>query len=379
MFEQRYMTQANFHSLETVLHELGIGTWEWDLSTDRVIWSESMSQFFGSPPANEKITTTRGNCLSKIHKDDIAVVEQSFKECISDKRNLKIEYRLIWPDNSIHWVQNRGCVVCSDNGIPEKLVGVMFDITQRKQMEIALNEAKEMAAMQNSAKSEFLTSMSHEMRTSLNSIIGFSQLIVQDDNLNDEQVDSVECIHKAGLHLTGLVDEIIDLAKIEAGKVQLNLEAIQVKQILAECIDLIGVTVVENGQNLTIDIEECEDWYIYTDTKRFIQVMLNLLSNAIKYNKPSGDIQILCDHVRDYVQIGVRDTGTGMSDEQLSRLFQPFERLGAEKTKIDGSGIGLVITKQLVELMGGQIEVESRVGEGSTFWVKLPCASFNLK
>ena len=136
---------------------------------------------------------------------------------------------------------------------------------------------------------------------------------------------------------------------------------------------------VENGQNLTIDIEECEDWYIYTDTKRFIQVMLNLLSNAIKYNKPSGDIQILCDHVRDYVQIGVRDTGTGMSDEQLSRLFQPFERLGAEKTKIDGSGIGLVITKQLVELMGGQIEVESRVGEGSTFWVKLPCASFNLK
>ena len=246
-------------------------------------------------------------------------------------------------------------------------------------MEIALNEAKELAAMQNSAKSDFLTSMSHELRTSLNSIVGFSQLMSQDDNLNEEQIDNIDCIEKAGLHLTGLVEEILDLAKIESGKVQLKLEAIQLKQFLSECADLISITVNESGQSLTIDIDGCEDRYIYTDHKRFMQVMLNLLSNAVKYNRSAGEIHIHCKQVGDHVHIGVRDTGTGMSAEQQSRLFQPFDRLGAEKTNINGTGIGLVITRQLVELMAGEIEVESRVGVGSTFWVKLPCAMFMLE
>ena len=372
--QQEYSTN---HYLEDILKQVNIGTWEWDLRTDDVTWSENMSRFVGKAPARGEIKTSRKQCIVPIHKDDLASVEKEINSCIRDHKNLKVEYRVVWPDHSIHWVQSRGHVIYSENNVPSQMFGIMFDITERKSMEQALQKANEQAARQNKAKSDFLSSMSHELRNPLNAVIGFSQIMSGDSNLTDEQIEYLDIIKRSGEHLISLIGEILDLAKIEAGKVDLTIEHLPLKDLLSECMELISVTAKEQKQNLSIELGECDNQYIYVDKKRFTQVMLNLLSNAVKYGPPHGDIHVSCEQTGDKVCIRVKDNGPGLSVEQQNKLFQPFERLGAEGTDIPGSGMGLVITMQLVELMHGRIGVESEPGSGSVFWIQCPCAEID--
>lgn len=360
--------------LEDILKQVNIGTWEWDLRTDDVIWSENMSQFLGRSSATGKLKITRDQCVAPIHGDDIDFVEKEINDCIRKNRRLKLEYRVVWPDNTIHWVQTRGSLVYSNENVPSHMLGVMFDITERKDMEQALYEAKKLAFHQNKAKSDFLSSMSHELRNPLNAIIGFSQLISEDSNLSGEQKEFIGIIKSSGEYLTSLIDEILDLAKIEAGKVDLTIENLLLKDLLSNCVELISVKVKEQGQNLSVDIGECDNEYLKVDKKRFTQVMLNLLSNAVKYNRPHGDVHVSCKKTVGKIRISVKDNGLGLNADQQNKLFQPFERLGAERTDIQGSGIGLVITKQLIELMNGHIGVESEPGSGTVFWIECTCA-----
>jgi PAS domain S-box-containing protein len=375
MFQQPKQEYETSHYLEDVLKEVDIGTWEWNLNTDDVTWSENMTKFVGGHPVQGKLKTTRNRCISPIHEDDIGYVENEINNCIQKEKNLKVEYRVVWPDGSVHWVQSRGFVVRDNHENPSHMLGVMFDITPRKHMEQALNEARELAARQNKAKSEFLSRMSHELRTPLNAIVGFSELISLDTNINSEQKDYLRLIRKSGEHLSSLINEVLDLARIEAGKIELDIKLAGVKVLLSECIDLIQGTISKNEQKLFIDIGECEGEYVHVDRKRFIQVVLNLLSNAVKYNRSRGKIHVTCKPQGDRLRISVRDNGPGLSAEQQEQLFQPFQRLGTERSNIQGTGIGLVITKQLVELMDGYIGVNSKVGKGSTFWIECPRAS----
>lgn len=360
--------------LEDILSQINIGTWEWNLFTDDVTWSENMSHILRGYSAKGKIKTTRNQCVSSIYEDDYSSVKKEFDDCIREKRNLKIEYRVVWPDNSIHWVQSRGSVIYSDNNIPSYMFGIAVDITERKDMELALYKTNELISTQNKAKSDFLTRMSHELKNPLNAVIGFSQLMSGDPNLTDDQNKSLEIISRSGEHINSLVDEILDLATIEAGKVNFTIEPIALTKILYECVELISITAKEQGQNISVNIGECANQYIRVDKKRFTQVMLNLLSNAVKYNRPHGEIHVSCKQTGDKLCISIKDNGLGLSAEQQNQLFEPFQRLGAETTNIPGTGMGLVITKQLVELMDGHIGVESTSGLGSTFWIEYPCA-----
>jgi PAS domain S-box-containing protein len=259
------------------------------------------------------------------------------------------------------------------------VVAAARDVTERilaeralQHTNVELNVAIATAEKANLAKSEFLSSMSHELRTPLNAILGFAQLMASESpppNLSQKQ--SIDQILQAGWYLLKLINEILDLALIESGKVSISLEAMSLTDILQECQAMIEPQALK--RNIDMHFPDFEHlFYVHADRMRVKQVMINLLSNAIKYNRDNGRVLIECRRASQYkIRVNVTDTGMGLSAKQLQQLFQPFNRLGQESSSEEGTGIGLVVTKQLVELMGGTIGVESQVGVGSIFWIEL--------
>ncbi|AMO97085.1 sensory box protein [Collimonas fungivorans] len=257
------------------------------------------------------------------------------------------------------------------------------DVTDRKQFEYTLQEnnielenARAAAEKANLAKSDFLSSMSHELRTPLNAVLGFAQLMASDTPPpSSAQKLSIDQILQAGWYLLRLINEILDLAMIESGKVTLSQESMSLTEVIQDCQAMIEPQAQKRGVQLTFPLLD-NLFYVHADRTRVKQVMVNLLSNAIKYNRAEGSVVVKCaTSGSDRVRVSVTDTGAGLTPEQLAQLFQPFNRLGQESSVEEGTGIGLVVTKQLVELMGGVIGVESRVGAGSVFWVELPAVS----
>jgi PAS domain S-box-containing protein len=267
-----------------------------------------------------------------------------------------------------------------------KLQGVFAaarDVTERKQFEHALQEnnvelagAKAAAEKANLAKSEFLSSMSHELRTPLNAVLGFAQLMASDTPPpSTAQKMSIDQILQAGWYLLRLINEILDLAMIESGKVTMSQEAMSLTDVLQDCQAMIEPQAQQRG--IQMAFPRFDDLlYVHADRTRVKQVMINLLSNAIKYNREGGTVIVECAKSgENRVRVSVTDTGAGLAPEQLGQLFQPFNRLGKESSTEEGTGIGLVVTKQLVELMGGVIGVASRVGVGSMFWFELTAST----
>ncbi|MET3132335.1 PAS domain S-box-containing protein [Oxalobacteraceae bacterium GrIS 1.11] len=267
-----------------------------------------------------------------------------------------------------------------------KLQGVFAaarDVTDRKQFEHRLQEnnvelegAKAAAEKANLAKSEFLSSMSHELRTPLNAVLGFAQLMASETPPpSAPQQRSIDQILKGGWYLLRLINEILDLAMIESGKVTMSQESMSLTDVLQDCHAMIEPQADKRGISLTFPRFDGL-FFVHADRTRVKQVMINLLSNAIKYNQTGGSVIVECAMSGSKrVRFSVQDSGAGLSAEQLGQLFQPFNRLGQESSTEEGTGIGLVVTKQLVELMGGMIGVESEVGVGTIFWVELDASS----
>jgi PAS domain S-box-containing protein len=253
------------------------------------------------------------------------------------------------------------------------------DVTERKLLDqvlqannIELQDAMSAAEKANLAKSDFLSSMSHELRTPLSAILGFAQLIESGQPPpTPSQKRSVDQILLAGWYLLKLINEILDLALIESGKMSLSPEPISLAEVMHACEDMVGPQADKRG--ITVDFRALEaNYFVKADRTRIKQILLNLLSNAIKYNSPGGKVLVQCVAVSpERVRLGVEDSGAGLPPERLAQLFQPFNRLGREAGVEEGTGIGLVMTKRLVELMGGVIGVQSTVGQGSLFWVEM--------
>ena len=249
---------------------------------------------------------------------------------------------------------------------------IAADNTTRNRAELDLIEAKANAEKANLAKSDFLAGMSHELRTPLNAILGFAQLVESGTPApTPTQKRNIDQILKAGWYLLELINEILDLSLIESGRMTLSAEPVSLVEVLLECRSMIEPQAEKRGIRITFPQLEVAR-YVQADRTRVKQVLINLLFNAVKYNVPSGSVMVECT-LRDAhtVRVSVRDTGLGLTPEQVAQLFQSFNRLGKEGTSEEGTGIGLVMTKHLVELMGGTIGVVSKVGEGSTFWVEL--------
>jgi PAS domain S-box-containing protein len=241
---------------------------------------------------------------------------------------------------------------------------------------VELEAARALAEKASLAKSEFLSSMSHELRTPLNAVLGFAQLLASEKPPpSPSQLRSLDQILKGGWYLLRLINEILDLAMIESGKVTLSQESMGLTDVLKDCRAMIEPQAHKRGIALNFTSLNLP-FFVHADRTRVKQVMINLLSNAIKYNRRGGSVTVHCVFVSgDMVRISVTDTGDGLDAEQIEHLFQPFNRLGREEGAEEGTGIGLVVTKQLVELMGGVIGVDSEVGRGTTFWVELAASS----
>ena len=233
-----------------------------------------------------------------------------------------------------------------------------------------LREATAEADRANRAKSEFLSRMSHELRTPLNAILGFGQLLEMDAP-SGRQGESVTHILRAGRHLLGLINEVLDISRIEAGRLQLSLEPVPVRETVGQAMQLVQPSADSLGITLAAEPID-EGLHVLADRQRLQQVLLNLLANAVKYNRPHGTVRVACDAGDERMRIAVSDAGPGIAADKLARLFVPFDRLGAEATGVEGTGLGLALSKALVDAMRGTLEVESAVGTGSTFAVTLP-------
>jgi signal transduction histidine kinase/CheY-like chemotaxis protein len=245
-------------------------------------------------------------------------------------------------------------------------------LSERGRLQEGEQRAREEAEKANQDKNQFISRMSHELRTPLNAVIGFGQLLNLDE-LTDDQRDSVDHILKGGQHLLTLINELLDIARIETGDLALSSEPVLVSDVLSDVMGLIRPLATQRTIHLIGGRDAACSEYVLADRHRLQQVLLNLLSNAVKYNRLGGTVSVSCEPSSSTrLRIKVSDTGNGIPQEQLGRLFTPFERLGAERSEIEGTGIGLSLSRQLAEAMGGFLGVETVVGEGSTFWVELP-------
>jgi len=496
-------TEVNIKSnrLQRGQHLANIGTWDWNIQTNELYWTEIIPVLFGYDAG--ELETSYDNFLAAIHPDDRQSVVDAIANCVENDEPYNIEHRVIWPNGRVVWLHERGDVTRDDDGNALHMLGVVENVDKRKRAEMALKqsqtklsrlfelsplgialtdmngnyleynkafinicgypedelnkldywtltpkeyesqealqleslekigrygpyekeyrqkngnlvpirlngvlidndkgesqiwsiieditdskeaaqqllEAKKNAEHANKAKSEFLSSMSHELRTPLNAIIGFAQLFGIDNELNAEQKESADEIYKAGKHLLTLINEVLDLARIESGRIELSSDDVLLCNVLDECVTLIKPLAESNNLTLEYIDGSCSDVIVKADVTRLKQVILNLLSNAVKYNRKNGKISLSCatNHLES-VSIHIQDTGYGISEENIQNLFQPFNRLGAEAEDIEGTGIGLVITKKLIEMMGGSIAIESTIDVGSTFSVELKQSARN--
>lgn len=266
----------------------------------------------------------------------------------------------------------------SFNGHEARLV-LVNDVTERLRGEKVIEQAKDEADRANKAKSEFLSRMSHELRTPLNAILGFGQLLER-QNPTQTQRGRIQHVINAGRHLLGLINEVLDISRIEAGRMQLSLEPVCVAEAIGETIDLMRPLAQKRRMTLRVDVDLDASAHVHADRQRFKQVLLNLLTNAVKYTPVSGKVTVSCAaNGNDKLRIRVADTGSGIAQEKLARLFTPFDRLGAEQSGVEGTGLGLALSQRLMQAMGGSIGVENSSHAGSTFWLELPRAESPLE
>ncbi|MCE5365253.1 ATP-binding protein [Pseudomonas anguilliseptica] len=362
--------------LQLVLESTTESLWEVEAQSMSISLSERFLKRFGlTQPC---MTFSEFN--QRVHPNDLERIRhlrQLFASSGEDR--FEAEYRYADAQGDYVWLLSRGKVLERDaDGRALRAAGTHVDITRLKQVQEDLRRASLEAQAASQAKSRFLSSMSHELRTPLNAIYGFGQLIeleAQDKPDAKQEADYAREIVNASRHLTSLVDDILDLSSIESRRQQLKLQPVEVGALLHGCAELVLPDVQQRQLQLQVLAEPNAGLYVQADPRRVRQVLLNLLSNAIKYNSPQGLIRMGFEVRSDCVRLWVEDNGAGLSLEQQAGLFQPFQRLGRENSSIPGTGIGLVLCRELASLMAGEMGFSSALGTGSRFWVDLPGAA----
>ncbi len=350
-----------------------IGSWRRDVATGEVTWSRQLYEIFDRDPADGPAFGDA--LLAYVDPDEREAVRAAASSQRDGVPEFDIEFRIRTGRGAERIVHSRGR---PDPRRPGSYFGTTQDVTEQRAAEAARLEALQVSARAeaaNRAKSEFLARMSHELRTPLNSVIGFAQLLELDE-LTDGQSEYVEYIQRSGRHLLQLINEVLDIASIESGGLAISSEPVELADLVRETITLVMPLAAERDIIVDLDASGLDgDGHVLADRNRLKQVLLNLLSNAIKYNNKGGRVTVSLDcEDSERIHIAITDTGIGISHEHLPDLFEPFERLGADQIGIEGTGLGLALSKGLIEAMGGGITVTSKPGEGTTFLLELAAA-----
>jgi PAS domain S-box-containing protein len=321
---------------------------------------------------SERIEDVQPGWAQRIHADDRERCRSLYIDSVARRMPFSAEYRLQGADGSTRWIADRGVPQFGVGGRFEGFIGYGWDVTERKAAEDELIAARDEAERASRAKSEFLSRMSHELRTPLNAVLGFGQLLQSDAEhpLNSVQQARVQELIRGGRHLLSLINEVLDLSRIEAGSLPMQLDVIDLGSAIDDTAQLVGALAAEREIRLEVR-RGAGSALVLADPVRLRQVLINLLGNAIKYNRHGGRVGIGWVAEADTLRIEVEDDGPGLDAAQQTRLFQAFERLGSHSSGVEGVGIGLALSKWLVELMKGEIGVRSVPGAGSTFWVRL--------
>jgi len=408
--------RENQSRLDLALRSAGMGVWHWDIIENKRYFDDKACRLLGINPAT--FTGAAEEFYVAVHPDDLATIKAALARTIEQDVLYEPEYRAVWPDGSVHYITARGRLVRDDKGL--RINGIIWDITGRKKAEEELNKYREhleelvnertvelekaQEAMVNIVedlneksdalakanirlqeldrlKSMFIASMSHELRTPLNSIIGFSSMLLHGwrGQLENVQKEDVEIMHKAGKHLLALINDVIDVSKVEAGAIEILPEEFDLDAVINEAVNLVRKELEAKGLALQINSMHCN---MRTDRRRLLQCILNILNNAAKFTE-KGSVRITALRIqnsesriqeKEYIEISVTDTGIGICEDDIPKLFQPFVRLESPlKAKVSGTGLGLYLTRKLaVEALNGNILVESECGKGSRFTLRIP-------
>lgn len=350
-----------------------VGTWDWDIENDHIYWSETASVLFGLPKSAR--VSSYEEALGNAYPADLAHLKKAISHCLDSGQAFDIEYRVVWPDGSLHWLQASGDITPSDSDKPRHMLGILRDITKRKQAEEELRTAKETAEKASQAKTEFLSHMSHELRSPLNAILGFAQLMHADQTVMLKHQESVTEILQAGKQLLTMIDGILDLTKIESGHIELRLSPIPCHDVIHECLNMVTPLAATRKITLEFTDEDHEHSHVLADRIYLKQALLNLLFNAINSSSPGNEVSIqLQNQNNTQLRILVTDSGPAISEADRTRLFEPSGRTGSIYDGPEGAGIGLPISKKLATAMGGTFGYETKSGEGNIFWIQLPLA-----
>jgi PAS domain S-box-containing protein len=345
--------------------------WQGDAEGRAEWFNQRWLDFTGRPLAEE----LQRPWSDRLHPDDLERCRSLFQRAVAAAAPFEVEYRVVCGDGREIWVADHGTTRVDAHGRFEGFTCYGWDITERKAAQQALAAAKDEAERLSQAKSEFLSRMSHELRTPLNAVLGFAQLLASDtqEPLTLRQRERVQELQRGGAHLLDLINDVLDIARIEAGSLRLQLQAVDLATMAGECERLVAGLMARH--EVRLEVARGDAGRVHADPMRLKQVLVNLLSNAAKYNRPGGTARLSWAWHDGRVRVSIQDEGAGMDAAQQAQLFRAFERLGAENGPVEGTGIGLVLTKWLVELMGGRIGVDSRLGDGTTFWFELEAAA----
>jgi len=369
--QAQFALARQLERLEQMSRLAGVGSWEYEVGTSALRCSDQVLRILGRAPGSAL------DCAEALRQFDGAAacqrVRQACAAALREGTAFEFEAPLRTVQREQRWVRLLG-VAQREGAAVVRLAGAVQDVSATRQARLALQCARDEADRANRAKSAFLSTMSHELRTPLNAILGFGQLLELDLPAGSAAHRQVQEIVKGGRHLLALIADILDLARIESGRIDLVPERVVVATVVDDGLRLVRPLAARRG--IAVEVDVAEGLAVRADRLRLQQVLVNLLSNAIKYNVDHGRIEVHAEATSAArVRLAVRDTGCGIAPQRLGELFEPFNRLGAERGPVEGTGIGLVIVRQLVEQMGGEIGVDSQPGEGSLFWVELPRCS----